>query len=431
MGVLTMQINSITIQNFRCFEHFEATFNKELTVIVGNNGSGKSTLLDAVSIAVGTFLAGFDSISSPGIAKDDALNKCYDMGSVVELQPQFPVSIAASGVVAGKSITWKRELRSAEGTTTVIGAKEMTAVSTALQNQVRNGEKPLLPLISYYGTGRLWAQKREKKSSELMSFHRQMGYVDCLDAASNEKMMRKWFEKMTLQSATNGAPAPELMAVKSAIVQCFQSITGFADVDVQFNLDTHELDILYRSEGSERERYPMKELSDGYKNTLSMVADIAYRMAVLNPWLLDRVLSETTGIVLIDEIDLHLHPQWQQRIIGDLRTIFPKVQFIVSTHAPLVINSVKKENLLILTDKQAVEPQNEVFGRDANAILNSVMETNERPAEIKQMFQTVYDAIDEQRYDDAAATLQKIEEKIGSADPELTSAQVSLELERM
>lgn len=426
-----MQINRITIQNFRCFESFEAKFHKELTVIVGNNGSGKSTLLDAVSIAVGTFLAGFDGMSSPGIAKDDALNKCYDMGSVVELQPQFPVSIGASGIIAGTSIAWKRELRSAEGKTTVVDAKEMTAVSTALQSQVRNGEKPLLPLISYYGTGRLWAQKREKKSSELMSFNRQMGYVDCLDAASNEKMMRKWFEKMTLQSATNGTPTPELIAVKSAIVQCFQGITGFDDVDVQFNLDTHELDILYRNEGSERERYPMKELSDGYKNTLSMVADIAYRMAVLNPWLLDQVLSETTGIVLIDEIDLHLHPQWQQRIIGDLRTIFPKVQFIVSTHAPLVINSVKKENLLILTDQQASEPQNEIFGRDANAILNSIMGVNERPDKIKQMFQTVYDAIDEQRYDDAAATLRQIEDKIGSADPELTSAQISLELERI
>ena len=426
-----MQINSIEIKNFRCFERFEATFHHELTVIVGNNGSGKSTLLDAASIAIGTFLAGFDGTSSPGISKDDALNKCYDMGSVVELQPQFPVSISASGVIGGTPIAWKRELRSAEGKTTVVDAKEITAISAALQDQVRNGEKPVLPLISYYGTGRLWAQKREKKSSELMKFNRQMGYVDCLDAASNEKMMRKWFEKMTLQSATNGTQAPELSAVKSAIIQCFQGITGFNDVDVQFNLDTHELDILYRDGNSDRERYPMKELSDGYKNTLSMVADIAYRMAVLNPWLLDDVLKETTGIVLIDEIDLHLHPQWQQRIIGDLRTIFPKVQFIVSTHAPLVINSVKKENLLILTDQQAVEPQNEVFGRDANAILSSVMGASERPSEIKQMFQSVYDAIDEQRYDDAALTLQQIEDKIGSADPELTSAQVSLELERM
>ena len=427
-----MQIDAIKIKNFRCFENFEAKLNPELTVIVGNNGSGKSTLLDAIAISVGTFLTGFDGMSGPGISKEDALNKCYDMGSVVELQPQFPVSIDASGMVVGKSIAWKRELQGAEGRTTVVEAKEMTSISAELQKQVRNGEKPVLPLISYYGTGRLWAQKREKKSAELMRFNRQMGYVDCLDAASNEKMMRKWFEKMTLQSTTNGTQAPELLAVKSAIMQCFQSITGFADVDVQFNLDTHELDILYRNENSDRERYPMKELSDGYKNTLSMVADIAYRMAVLNPWLLENVLIETMGIVLIDEVDLHLHPQWQQRIIGDLRAIFPKIQFIVSTHAPLVINSVKRENLLILTDKQqAVEPSNEVFGRDANAILNSVMRTHERPIAIKQMFQKVYDAIDDQRYEDAASVLQQIEDKIGSTDPELTSAQVSLELERM
>ena len=127
-----MQINSIEIKNFRCFERFEATFHHELTVIVGNNGSGKSTLLDAASIAVGTFLAGFDGMSSPGISKDDALNKCYDMGSVVELQPQFPVSISASGVIGGTPIAWKRELRSAEGKTTVVDAKEITAISAAL-----------------------------------------------------------------------------------------------------------------------------------------------------------------------------------------------------------------------------------------------------------------------------------------------------------
>ena len=81
-------------------------------------------------------------------------------------------------------------------------------------------------------------------------------------------------------------------------------------------------------------------MSDGYKNTLSMIGDIAYRMAVLNPMLGDKVLEDTSGVVVIDEIDLHLHPQWQQTIISDLNTIFPKIQFIVSSHAPAVINSV-------------------------------------------------------------------------------------------
>ena len=81
-------------------------------------------------------------------------------------------------------------------------------------------------------------------------------------------------------------------------------------------------------------RIPVNQLSDGYKSTMSLVADIAYRMAVLNPQLLGDVCNETDGIVLIDEVDLHLHPKWQQRILGDLTEIFPKVQFIISTHAP-------------------------------------------------------------------------------------------------
>lgn len=427
-----MQIDRIKIENFRCFEHFTAKFHKELTVIVGNNGCGKSTLLDAVSIAIGTFLTGFDDIGGYGISKDDALNKCYNMGSVVELQPQFPVSIEASGLLYGQQITWKRELHSAEGRTTIVDAKEMTSISAKLQRKIRDGEKPLLPLISYYGTGRLWAQKREKRNMGLTKFNRQMGYIDCLEAASNEKMIRKWFEKMTIQSASVGMVAPELTAVKSAIAQCFQNITGYQDVEVQFNLDTHELDIVYRDNASEHKRYPMKNLSDGYKNTLSMVADIAYRMAVLNPWLLENVLTETTGIVLIDEVDLHLHPRWQQRILCDLKTIFPKVQFIVSTHAPSVISSVKKENLLILSDKQEADmPQNEVFGRDANSILSSIMNADERPAEVKRMFKQAYDAIDEQRYTEATAILQKIEKEIGPADPELTNAQVTLELAQL
>ena len=335
-----MQIDRIEIENFRCFEHFTAKFHKELTVIVGNNGCGKSTLLDAVSIAIGTFLTGFDDVGGYGISKDDALNKCYDMGSVVELQPQFPVAIEASGSLCGQQITWKRELHSAEGRTTIVDAKEMTSISSKLQSRIRNGEKPLLPLISYYGTGRLWAQKREKRNMGLAKFNRQMGYMDCLEAASNEKMMRKWFEKMTIQSASSGKVAPELTAVKSAIAQCFQSITGYQDVEVQFNLDTHELDIVYRDNDLVHRRYPMKSLSDGYKNTLSMVADIAYRMAVLNPWLLENVLSETTGIVLIDELETHLHVELQRKILPFLTEFFPRIQFIITTHSAYILNSI-------------------------------------------------------------------------------------------
>jgi predicted ATP-binding protein involved in virulence len=287
----------------------------------------------------------------------------------------------------------------------------------------------ILPVLSYYGTGRLWAQKKERRDGDLVRFTRQMGYTDCLAAESNEKLMKKWFEKMTIQGSQNGGISPELSAVQQAVSMCFEGITGYSDIKTFFNLDTHSLDIQYTDPTEKRMRYPTEALSDGYKNTLSMIADIAYRMAVLNPFLLRDVLVETPGLVLIDEIDLHLHPLWQQRILNDLRRIFPKVQFIVTTHAPSVIHSVKKENLLILSDNTtAYPPVCEVYGSDANEILESVMGARKRPPEIQEMFNNFYNAMDSDNYIHAREILKAIEMLIGSNDSEYVSAAVSLDL---
>ena len=186
-----------------------------------------------------------------------------------------------------------------------------------------------------------WAQHSEKKNDTFEKNNRSNGYIDSLDGAANDKLMMKWFEKMTYQQLQRQEKIPEFVAVKMALEQIFASVTGYSDVKVQFNLDTGEIDILY-FDGTEHVRMPVSQLSDGYKCTISLIADIAYRMAILNPQLLNKVLVETEGIILIDEVDLHLHPKWQKRILKDLMDIFPKVQFIVSTHAPEVINSVKK-----------------------------------------------------------------------------------------
>lgn len=183
--------------------------------------------------------------------------------------------------------------------------------------------------------------------------------------------MMKWFQKMTMQQLQRGKEIPEFIAVKMALEQIFASITGYSDVKVEFNLDTSEIDVIYFDKNKDHVRIPVSQLSDGYKCTISLIADIAYRMALLNPQLLDKVLVETEGIVLVDEIDLHLHPTWQKRILKDLMEIFPKVQFVVSTHAPEVINSVKSESIVILKNNEAVLASDETYGKDANTMLAS------------------------------------------------------------
>lgn len=431
-GDNSMFLNSIRLQNFRCFSELEIDFSERLTVIVGNNGAGKSTILEAATIAAGTLTSAMDGLTNYGIKKSDAHYKCFEVGSVIDVQPQFPVEISAEGIVDGKLVQWSRILNSAKGRGGLASAKELTQIANEYQNRLRQGDTSLkLPVISYYGTGRLWDQHREKKNDTFEKNSRSNGYIDSLDGAANDKLMKKWFQKMTIQQFQRENISPEYVAVCNATAKCFRSITGCSDAKVQFNMDTNEIDVIYTNKNNERIRIPVNQLSDGYKCTISLIADIAYRMAILNPQLLDVVLEETEGIVLIDEIDLHLHPVWQQRIIGDLLEIFPKVQFIVSTHAPAVINSVPSDSLIVLKENKAFGAPDETYGKDANTILREVMEVAERPQEIKALFNEFYNDIDEQDYEKAQQALNKLEGILGNNDSELTECRVRLELEQM
>lgn len=248
---------------------------------------------------------------------------------------------------------WTRSLSSSTGQTLYGDAKEITSLGLEYQDRIRKGDSSLvLPMIAYYGTGCLWDYHREKQSDVFGVNNRLNGYIDCVDGTANLKLMMNWFSKMAVRKYQNLelglGKIPELEAVYAAMESCYRKITEYSDVKVQYSMGTRELEIAYRNEDNELMRIPINQLSDGYKSTISLVADIAYRMAVLNPQLLDKVCTETDGIVLIDEIDLHLHPTWQQRILEDLTDIFPKLQFVVSTHTPSVISSAKSENLLIL-----------------------------------------------------------------------------------
>lgn len=427
-----MYLKTMKLHNFRCFSDLEVTFQKNTTVIVGNNGAGKSTVLEAAAIAVGTLTSAMDGLTNYNIKKSDAHYKYFSIGSVIDVQQQFPVQISTEAVMDDKLVQWTRSLNSAKARTNFAGAKELVQIANEIQQRLRNGDISLrLPLIAYYGTGRLWNQYAEKKNEVFDKNSRSNGYADSLDGAANDKLMKRWFQKMTIQQYQQEKSFPEFEAVCNAMAQCFKSITGCSDVNVQFNLDTNEIDIVYKNISGESIRMPMNQLSDGYKCTISLIADIAYRMALLNPQFLDKVLVETEGVVLIDEIDLHLHPIWQQQILQDLREIFPRIQFIVSTHAPAIINSVQSECLVVLKDNDAFGVSNETYGKDTNTILREVMGVPERPKRVKEQFNEFYRVLDEQNYEKAQQLLDELETILGGNDVELTECRVRLELEQM
>lgn len=427
-----MKIKSISIQNFRCFKNMTVNFDSHMNVIIGNNGVGKTAILDALSVGIGSFFLGIESIPVTGIKREDVRFSTNALGSTIDRQPQYPVIIECNAEL-NENITWIRELNTENGKTTYGKAENIKSYAFALQSKVRAKEEVRLPLISYYGTGRLWAQKRKKqeKGSTKDRFNRLQGYTDCLSAESNEKFMLDWFEKMTYVKLQEEKDVPELRAVLDAIEQCFvESGTDVSDVKVQFSVKSGQLEITYKDKNGNAEKHPFHELSAGYRNMLSLVADIAYRMALLNPQLLDEVTQKTEGIVLIDEIDLHLHPIWQKKILNTLRTIFPCVQFIVTTHAPSIISSAKREELLILNDEHCYSSDFEVYGKDVNSVLSEIMGTPERPDEIAQMFDEFRTLLDNEQYDEAKMKLDELKGILSENDNEVISSSISLDFQK-
>jgi predicted ATP-binding protein involved in virulence len=167
----------------------------------------------------------------------------------------------------------------------------------------------------------------------------------------------------------------------------------------------------------------INQLSDGEKCLLAMVGDLARRLAIANPGL-DNPL-QGSGVVLIDEIELHLHPKWQRDSIPALTRTFPNCQFIVTTHSPQVISQVKPEGIYILEkteDGIAVKQPESSYGRDSNRILEDLMDTPERPQPIKETLLELFRLIDEGKLSEARQLKNNLAQEIGSDEPEFASA---------
>ena len=193
-----------------------------------------------------------------------------------------------------------------------------------------------------------------------------------------------------------------------------------------YSVKSKDIEVSYRK-NDQIEKLPLHMFSDGIRITLTMVADIASRMAKLNPQLLDKVL-ESPGVILIDEIDMHLHPSWQSRIITSLLETFTNVQIITTTHSPIVISNIKSEYLRILKNNEIMRPLVD-YNREIEDILNIIMETDYRPEEVRELINQIHQNIENKELVKAKKLLNQLKDLLGEKDSEVLSARNSIELE--
>ncbi len=347
-----MRLSSIRLQNYSSFADKRFGFEPRFNLIVGDNGKGKTAILNGVAIGVGSLFLGFPNpAKARSIAGDEVRRKFYVHGQTVTAEPQFPCVVESNGEFADKKGTWARELTSIDGRTTRQETNWLRELAEKQHKGVQAGKKNLLPVVSYYGTGRLWVQLAKTKVRTLSPGTRFQGYLDCLNPASNEKRLVEWFKTNELAALQQDTKLDVLEACRRAICDC---VPEGEHVYFDVGLDQLVLDL-------NGERVPFAYLSDGYRNMLAMTADIAVRCATLNPHLRADAARKTPGVVLIDEIDLHLHPKWQRRVVGDLMMTFPRIQFIATTHSPFVIQSLALDKGVALVN---LDNQGDRVGHD-------------------------------------------------------------------
>lgn len=428
-----MHLKKLSICNYRLFEKIDIPFHKNLTVLTGDNSSGKTSILEAAAIALGTMFTKIDGVPGVNILESDARILPSPTKYPDNPQTAYPVRITAGGVVEGKEVEWTRELRRQKGITNGRETGGIINVSKDIQQRLQEGDESfVLPIIAYYGTGRLSESRQKKRKSTIKENVKINGYADSLMGAINIEPITNWFKRASLESLQRQKICDtenlEQEAVFDTIRTFLSSIMDFSNVNFNYSIDIDELIICYTDRNGFRFRTPLSQFGGGYRCALMLIMDIAYRMAMLNPHLSSNVLRKTNGVVLIDEIELHLHPQYQKRIISVLTKFFPRVQFIVSTYSPIIVNSVHSENLIVLKNRQVLNINNQVYGKDVKSILSEFMNTDERPDEIAILFKEFHLELSTGNLGKAENILNRIDELRGFHDPEVANYRVRLKM---
>jgi predicted ATP-binding protein involved in virulence len=433
-----MRIDRLEITNFKKFSKYTIDLHPQFTLLVGDNGTGKTTILDALAIAAGVWLVNSPDTTLnnsrrnilPSEIRLEAIKANIDGFNITQLIERKPVQIKAIGSIDNQPIEWLRQIGINGSRTSNTGSKEALEIISTLFQKVGSHEKIWLPIVAYYGAGRAWLasnQRRDKVNNK--PSRRWDAFYDCFEERIRIADIQNWFQKEAIASVHHqGQIRPSFKVVEWAILRCIP------DVDAIW-YDSNLLEIVI---SIDRNPQPFSNLSAGQKMMVAIVADIAIKIvnqnaaflskdSGINNEILPLLLQKTSGLVLIDEIDVHLHPKWQHQVVKDLTTTFPSIQFVCTSHSPLIIGEVEANCIRLLesdeeTSNNSATIPSESYGLDANRVLDELMGAADRNKEIAAKLNDLFRLIDDEDFDAARQAITKLTEKLGESEPELTRA---------
>jgi predicted ATP-binding protein involved in virulence len=426
-----MRIDRIDIENFKKFAKQSLNLHPNFTLLVGDNGSGKTSVLDALSIAAAIWL-----VEPPDstLANSGLIIRPFQIrldpeikGDRTQFHERRPVIIRATGQVGNNDPTsWTRQIRKDGTRTSNVEAKQALEYVQEIYSRDSAGEQVICPVLAYYGAGRAWLPSNDRIPGEPKSnasARRWAAFYDCFSQRIRFGELRKWFHRETTAAGNRGGRMrPGFEVVRRAILRCVPD----ADA-IWFDSDREQIVLSIHKQAQ-----PFDNLSAGQRMMLALIADLAIKAVTQNAFLLPpdeletrdeplpRVLKQTPGLVLIDELDVHLHPKWQRRIATDLKETFPGIQFVCTSHSPQVIGEVKPEELRLL-DEEMTTPKRS-FGMDSSRVLEEIMDAPPRNESVDNLLKELFELIDKEDFDAARKLLPEIEAKLGPDDPDITRA---------
>jgi len=453
-----MKLAKIEITNFRCFESLSLPLQPDLNIVVGINGAGKTSILDAIAIALYEIVAA----NGGGGKRERGWQKVNLNPSDIYIVPgsenatvgrkdfvQFHAEAMDFYEVPGFSretllrktavIEWTDHIRFLPPTGFSYDTSRSENLSAihqyfrAVWQEIRKSDKKALiplPVVAFYRASRRLTEMPKLGNVFELELTREGAFKRSLDAGEDFRAMCQWFylrenaelREQVQKRQDRNFEYPDLKAARHALLHTLEGVNR-----VYFDDNPPSLKVSFDRPGRPSEILELSQLSDGYRNLLALVLDFARRLAQAHPnW--ENPLK-APGILLIDEVELHLHPKWQQTVIPNLKAAFPNTQIIVATHSPEVLTTVHRENIHLLGSDHEIEhiPDDVgTYGAESSRVLQEVFAAHTRPPAVETVsdLKEYLGLVELQQHETnrARELRTKLEKALGKADPDLLYA---------